>query len=49
MITGSAMRKPLIQPGLGSASADSTMEGRTIVSGTSPRSSSSARSPSALV
>ena len=49
MITGSAMRKPRIQPGYGSASADSMIEGRTIVTGTSPLDSSSARSPNDLV
>ncbi len=47
---GSAMRKPRIHPGRGSASADSMIDGRTIESGTSPpyvvvR----ARSPSAFV
>ena len=31
---GSAMRKPRIQPGRGSASADSMIEGRTMVMGT---------------
>ena len=49
MITGSAMRKPRIQPGLGSASADSMIDGRTIETGTSPFDSVSACSPSALV
>ena len=33
MITGSAIRKPRIQPGSGSASADSMIDGRTIVTG----------------
>ena len=36
-MTGSAMRKPRIHPGRGSASADSMIEGRTIVTGRSPR------------
>jgi len=49
MITGSAMRKPRIQPGTGSAHADSMMAGRTIDTGTSPRFSPRAFSPSALV
>ncbi len=31
---GSAIRNPRIQPGRGSASADSMMEGRTMVIGT---------------
>ena len=48
-MTGSAMRKPRIQPGLGSAQADSMIEGRTMLTGTSPRVSSRARSPSAFV
>ena len=48
-MTGSAMRKPRIQPGLGSASADSMIDGRTMLTGTSPWVSISARSPSALV
>ena len=46
---GSAMRNPRIHPGNGSASADSMMDGRTMLTGTSPRFSSRARSPSALV
>ena len=47
---GSAMRKPRIQPGRGSASADSMIEGRTKVMGTRPsHCSTSARSPNALV
>ena len=52
---GSAMRKPRIQPGRGSASADSMIEGRTMVIGTGvgrrrlPYWATSARSPSALV
>ena len=47
---GSAMRKPRIQPGRGSASADSMIDGRTMVMGTRPsHCSTSARSPSALV
>ena len=49
MMMGSAMRKPRIHPGLGSAHADSMIEGRTIDTGTSPRCWSSARSPNALV
>ena len=49
MITGSAMRKPRIQPGRGSASAVSMMDGRTMLTGTAPRLSVSARSPRALV
>ncbi len=49
MMTGSAMRKPRIQPGTGSASADSMIDGRTIETGTSPLDSASACSPSALV
>jgi hypothetical protein len=49
MMTGSAMRKPRIQPGRGSASDDSMIDGRTIVTGTSPRWASRARSPSAFV
>ena len=48
-MTGSAMRKPRIQPGRGSAHADSMMDGRTMLTGTSPRVSLSACSPSALV
>ena len=46
---GSAMRKPRIHPGSGSASADSMIEGRTTVVGTSGWPVTSARSPSALV
>ncbi len=47
---GSAMRKPRIQPGRGSASADSMIEGRTKVTGTLPSHCwTSARSPNALV
>ncbi len=47
---GSAIRKPRIQPGRGSDSADSMMEGRTTVMGTRPsHCSTSARSPSAFV
>src|SRR3954447_1777362 len=49
MITGSAMRNPRIQPGLGSASADSMIDGRTIETGIGPLDSASARSPSAFV
>ena len=49
MITGSAMRNPRIHPGTGSTSADSMIDGRTIVTGTSPRFWSSARSPRAFV
>ena len=37
MITGSAMRKPRIQPGRGSASDDSMIDGRTIDTGMLPR------------
>ena len=48
-MTGSAMRKPRIQPGLGSAQADSMIDGRTMLIGMSPRVSHSARSPRALV
>ena len=48
-MTGSAMRKPRIHPGLGSAKADSMIEGRTMLTGTSPRVSARARSPRALV
>ncbi len=48
-MTGSAMRKPRIQPGNGSAMADSMIDGRTIDTGTLPRASISARSPMALV
>ena len=47
---GSAMRKPRIHPGRGSASADSMIDGRTKVMGTRPsHCSTSARSPSAFV
>ncbi len=47
---GSAMRKPRIQPGRGSARADSMIEGRTMVIGTvSANWETSARSPRALV
>ena len=49
MITGSAMRNPRIQPGFGSAIADSMMDGRTMDTGTAPFDSVSACSPSALV
>ena len=49
MITGSAMRNPRIQPGRGSAHADSMIDGRTIETGTSPFDSNSACSPSAFV
>ncbi len=49
MMTGSAMRKPRIHPGFGSAQADSMMDGRTIDTGTLPLESVSACSPSALV
>ena len=48
-MTGSAMRKPRIQPGNGSASADSMIDGRTIETGTLPLTSVSACSPSAFV
>ena len=48
-MTGSAMRKPRIQPGNGSASADSMIDGRTIDTGTLPLTSVSACSPSAFV
>jgi len=48
-MTGSAMRKPRIQPGYGSASADSMIDGRTMLTGTSPRFSARARSPRAFV
>ena len=48
-MTGSAIRKPRIQPGNGSAHADSMIDGRTIDTGTAPRVSVSACSPSALV
>ena len=47
---GSAMRKPRIHPGRGSASADSMIEGRMMVIGQpSPYWATSARSPRALV
>ena len=47
---GSAMRKPRIHPGRGSANADSMIEGRMMVIGTSrPYSETNARSPMALV
>ncbi len=49
MMTGSAMRKPRIQPGTGSDQADSMMAGRTTLTGTLPRFSARAFSPSALV
>ena len=49
MMTGSAMRKPRIQPGRGSARADSMIDGRTIDTGTSPLLSASACSPRAFV
>ena len=48
-ITGSAIRNPRIQPGTGSAHADSMIDGRTIETGTSPLLSVTACSPSALV
>ena len=48
-MTGSAIRKPRIHPGLGSTTADSMIEGRTMLTGTSPLVSHSARSPKALV
>ncbi len=48
-MTGSAIRKPRIQPGFGSATADSMIDGRTMLTGTLPRDSPSARSPRALV
>ena len=34
MMTGSAIRKPRIQPGFGSAQDDSMIEGRTMLIGT---------------
>jgi len=49
MMTGSAMRKPRIQPGFGSAHEDSMIDGRTMLTGTSPFESVRACSPSALV
>jgi hypothetical protein len=49
MITGSAIRKPRIHPGFGSAHADSMIDGRTIDTGTLPFVSTSACSPSAFV
>ena len=36
MMIGSAMRKPRIHPGRGSAQADSMIEGRTMETGRSP-------------
>ena len=48
-MTGSAIRKPRIQPGYGSECADSMMAGRTTLMGTSPALSATAISPSALV
>ena len=49
MITGSAMRNPRIHPGRGSAQADSMIDGRTMLTGTSPFDSVNACSPSAFV
>ena len=49
MSTGSAMRKPRIHPGRGSAHADSMIDGRTMLTGTAPLESVSACSPSAFV
>ncbi len=50
MMIGSAMRNPRIHPGRGSVSADSMMDGRTMVIGTeASHCSTSALSPSALV
>ena len=49
MSTGSAMRKPRIQPGRGSAQADSMIDGRTMLTGTAPLESVSACSPRAFV
>ena len=49
MITGSAIRNPRIHPGRGSAHADSMIDGRTMLTGTSPFDSVSACSPSAFV
>jgi len=49
MITGSAMRKPRIQPGDGSESALSMIDGRTMFTGTGPLVSTRACSPRALV
>ncbi len=47
---GSAIRKPRIHPGRGSASADSMIDGRMMVMGTvSPYWATRARSPRALV
>ena len=46
---GSAIRKPSSQPGKGSASALSMIDGRTIESGSRPCSSTTARSAIALV
>ena len=48
-MTGSAIRKPSIQPGYGRARALSMIEGRTMASGLSPAASSSAISVRALV
>ena len=48
-IRGSAMRTPSIHPGNGSLSAPSTMLGRTITKGTSPRSADRICSPMAFV
>ena len=49
MRTGSAIRNPRIQPGRGSASADSMIDGRTMLTGTAPFDSINACSPSAFV
>ncbi len=49
IITGSAIRKPLIQPGKGLASADSIIEGLTILIGIDRDVSRRAISPSAFV
>jgi hypothetical protein len=50
MMIGSAIRNPRIQPGRGSARADSMIEGRTMVMGNrSPNRAVRARSPRALV
>ncbi len=46
---GSAIRKPRIHPGRGSARADSMIDGRTMVMGTVECAPTRARSPSALV
>ena len=48
-MTGSAIRKPSIQPGYGRARALSMIEGRTMASGLSPAVSSRAISVRALV